>query len=208
MKRKKHVTAILFVVLAGIILYWFAQGGSKGFAEDGGDQEKSRTKEKGDAAIADTKKKGFDGVDFSYDVFGAPPGQDPRETARKVMEKDIAEKPKVMARQKQLLQDRYAMDCKTASGVTMTKGKPQPIGPAVKLKTGLSWEPLARWMRTRSRARRPFPQGLTVCLMSNMKWEGRSFRRSSSNSSPVSNASMWTLIFLTAFFRNFRLRSS
>jgi hypothetical protein len=33
MKRKKHLTAILFVALAGIILYWFAQGGTKGFAD-------------------------------------------------------------------------------------------------------------------------------------------------------------------------------
>ena len=159
MKRKKHVTAILFVVLAGIILYWFAQGGSKGFAEDGGDQEKSRTKEKGDAAIAETKKKGIDGVDFSYDVFGAPPGQDPQETARKVMEKDIAEKPKVMTRQKHLLQDRYAMDCKTASGVTMTKGKPQPIGPAVKLKTGLSWETLGQMDAEEIKGKKAFPAG-------------------------------------------------
>ena len=159
MKRKKHVTAILFVVLAGIILYWFAQGGTKGFAEDGGDQEKSRTKEKGDAAIAETKKKGIDGVDFSYDVFGAPPGQDPRETARKVMEKDIAEKPKVMTRQKHLLQDRYAMDCKTASGVTMTKGKPQPIGPAVKLKTGLSWETLGHMDAEEIKGKKAFPAG-------------------------------------------------
>ena len=28
-------------------------------------------------SIAETKKKGFEGVDFSYDAFGAPPGQDP-----------------------------------------------------------------------------------------------------------------------------------
>ena len=27
-------------------------------------------------SIDDTKKKGFEGVDFSYDVFGAPSGQD------------------------------------------------------------------------------------------------------------------------------------
>ena len=106
-----------------------------GFAQDGV-QEKARNKEKTDPAIAETKKKGFDGVDFSYDGFGAPPGQDPQEIARKVTEKDIAEKPKVMARHKQFLQDRYVLDCKTASGQTMSKGKPQPIGPVVKLTRG------------------------------------------------------------------------
>src|SRR5919112_1927883 len=82
-----------------------------------------------DSAIEETKAKGFDGVDFSYDVFGAPPGQDPQKIAEEVMAKDIEEKPKVMAKQKQLLRDRYNLDCKTQSGVTMTKGKSQPIGP-------------------------------------------------------------------------------
>lgn len=111
MKRKKQLTTIMFVTLTAVISYWFAQTGTNGFAQDPG-QEKSRSKDKIDPAIAETKKKGFDGVDFSYDVFGTPPGQDPQETARKVMEKDIAEKPKVMARQKNLLQDRYSLDCK------------------------------------------------------------------------------------------------
>ena len=35
------------------------------------------------------------------------------------------------------------MDCKAVSAVTMTKGKPQRIGPAVQLKNGLTWEKLA-----------------------------------------------------------------
>lgn len=64
-----------------------------------------------DSAIAETKTKGFDGVDFSYDVFGAPPGQDPQKTAEDTMAKDIAE-PKVLARQKKLLAERYQLECK------------------------------------------------------------------------------------------------
>ena len=92
MKRKKQLTTILFVILAALISYWLTQPGTKGFAQDAA-QEKARGKDKIDPAIEETKKKGFDGVDFSYDVFGAPPGQDPQETARKVMEKDIADKP-------------------------------------------------------------------------------------------------------------------
>ncbi|HEY3197085.1 MAG TPA: hypothetical protein VGJ57_03635 [Nitrospirales bacterium] len=158
MRRKKQLTIIFFVALAAIILYWFIQPGIKGFAQDG-EQEKGRTKDKGDPAISETKKKGFDGVDFSYDVFGAPPGQDPQETARKVMEKDIADKPKVMTRQKLLLQDRYAMDCKTASGVTMTKGKPQPIGPTVKLKGGVNWEALGQMDADEIKSKKAFPAG-------------------------------------------------
>jgi cytochrome c peroxidase len=158
MKRKTQLTIIFFVVLAAIILYWFAQPGTKGFAQDG-EQEKSRTKDKADSAIAETKKKGFEGVDFSYDVFGAPPGQDPQETARKVMDKDIAEKPKVMSRQKHLLQERYATDCKTVSGVTMTKGKPQPVGPTVKLKGGVTWEALGQMDADEIKSKKAFPAG-------------------------------------------------
>jgi hypothetical protein len=110
MKRKKQLTTILFVLVATFISYWCAQPGTTGFAQDSG-QEKTRSKDKIDPAIDETKKKGFDAVDFSCDVFGAPPGQDPQEIARKVMEKDIAEKPKVIARQKHLLQERYTMEC-------------------------------------------------------------------------------------------------
>src|SRR5438445_12884660 len=131
MKRKKQLTTILFVILAALISYWLTQPGTKGFAEEAV-QEKSRGKDKTDPAVEETKKKGFDGVDFSYDVFGAPPGQDPQETARKVMEKDIADKPKVMSRQKHLLTERYNTDFKTTAGVNMMNGKPQPIVQAVK----------------------------------------------------------------------------
>ena len=50
-------------------------------------------------SIDDAKQKGFDGVDFSYDVFGAPPGQDAFKTAEEVMNKDINQKADVMKRQ-------------------------------------------------------------------------------------------------------------
>ena len=158
MTRRKQFTTICLVICTALISYWFAQPGTKGFAQDGV-QEKPRSKEKTDPAIAETKKKGFDGVDFSYDVFGAPPGQDPQEIARKVTEKDIAEKPKVMARQKQLLQERYVLDCKTASGQTMSKGKPQPIGPAVKLGEGVSWDAFGQMEAEEIRTKKALPAG-------------------------------------------------
>lgn len=50
--------------------------------------------------IEDMKKKGFDGVDFSYDSFGAPPGQDAQKIADEVMKKDMAEKSDVMRRKR------------------------------------------------------------------------------------------------------------
>src|SRR5215216_2388724 len=87
--------------------------------------------------IETTKHKGFEGVDFSYDAFGAPPGQDPQKIADEVMKKDIAQKSDVMKRQQKLLSDRYDLSCPTEKGVTMTRGKPQPIGPVVKLAAGM-----------------------------------------------------------------------
>ena len=36
-------------------------------------------------ALEDAKLKGFEGVDFSYDVFGATPGQDAQKIAEEVM---------------------------------------------------------------------------------------------------------------------------
>ena len=130
---------------------------------DGAAQDRHRNaapaKETADSAIAETKTKGFDGVDFSYDVFGVPPGQDPQKTAEDAMAKDIADKPQVLARQKKLLAERYELDCKTAAGVTMTKGKHQPIGPVVHLKQGLTWDKLGQMEADEIRAEKLFPGG-------------------------------------------------
>ena len=51
-------------------------------------------------AIEKTKEKGFEGVDFSYDLFGAPPGQSATKMAEEATAKDIADKPKVMAKRR------------------------------------------------------------------------------------------------------------
>ena len=130
---------------------------------DGATQDHHRSaaaaKEKTESAIGETKTKGFDGVDFSYDVFGAPPGQDSQKIAEDVMAKDIADKPHVLARQKKLLHDRYQLDCKAAAGVTMTKGKHQPIGPAVTLKSGLTWDKLGQMEADEIKAEKLFPGG-------------------------------------------------
>ena len=104
--------------------------------------EKHSSKVNHHESIANTKKKGFDGVDFSYDAFGAPSGQDPVTVAEQAKAKEMAEKPAVMAKQKQMLAERYTTQCRTQPAITMTNGKPQPIGPATQLKNGLTWEKL------------------------------------------------------------------
>ncbi|HEY7129685.1 MAG TPA: hypothetical protein VH332_08435, partial [Nitrospira sp.] len=109
--------------------------------------------------IEDAKQKGFEGVDFSYDVFGAPSGQDGLKIADQVMKKDIAEKPDVMKRQHKLLQDRYDLSCRAEKGVTMTKGKSQPIGPTVKLGPGMTWEQLGQLSPDEIKKKGAFPSG-------------------------------------------------
>ncbi|MGC4097074.1 MAG: hypothetical protein QM706_08160 [Nitrospira sp.] len=112
-----------------------------------------------ETSIEQTKTKGFEGVDFYYDVFGAPPGQDPQKMAEQVMKKDIAEKPEVTAKHRKLLDERYDLSCKRASGLTMTKGKAQPIGPAVKLPPNVTWESLGRSSAEDIKRRHLFPPG-------------------------------------------------
>src|SRR5262249_19627308 len=53
--------------------------------------------------------------------------------------KDVAEKPDVMARQKQVLAERYNLEPRVDKSVTMSRGKPIPVGPTVKLSAGMTW---------------------------------------------------------------------
>lgn len=112
-----------------------------------------------DSPIERTKEKGFAGVDFSYDLFGGPPGQSATQLAEQAVAKDRKDKPKVMAEQAKRLQERYRLDCTTSSSAKMTKGKPQPIGPTVRLKDGLTWDALARMDAEAIRKQKAFPQG-------------------------------------------------
>jgi len=112
-----------------------------------------------DSPIERAKEKGFAGVDFSYDLFGGPPGQSTTQLAEQAVAKDRNDKPKVMAEQARRLQERYRLDCTTNSSARMTKGKPQPIGPTVKLKDGLTWDALARMDAEDIRKQKTFPQG-------------------------------------------------
>jgi len=109
--------------------------------------------------LEDARLKGFEGVDFSYDVFGAPPGQDAQKSADEVMKKDVAQKSDVMKRQHKLLNDRYDLSCRTEKGITMTKGKPQPIGPIVKLGSGMTWEQLGQLSADDIKKKGAFPPG-------------------------------------------------
>src|SRR5687768_15472073 len=59
-----------------------------------------------------------------------------------VMKRMSAAKPAIMKRQQALLEERYDLSDRPASGVTMSRGKPVQGGVRVKLPAGVSWEKL------------------------------------------------------------------
>jgi cytochrome c peroxidase len=70
------------------------------------------------------------------------------------------QKPRVMARWKAYLDTRYVFTNKTDASVTMTRGKPLPVGPVVKLPTAItSWEQLANLTPEEIFKRDLFPEG-------------------------------------------------
>ena len=59
-----------------------------------------------------------------------------------VREQDVAEKSEVMSKHMALLEERYDLSGKTDPVAKMSGGKPLPVGPTVKLSSGISWESL------------------------------------------------------------------
>jgi cytochrome c peroxidase len=93
----------------------------------------------------------------SYDqVSPALLGQ---ETFEQRKAKDVAAKPDIMARQKQLLESRYDLASKPDPKVKMTRGKPIQVGPAAKLPQGTTWDSLAAMSPEDVREKGVFPKG-------------------------------------------------
>ena len=80
------------------------------------------------------------GFDFYRDPLGAPK---PGVTLKEVMDKESAAKPGVMQRQRQLLEQRYNLSPRTDPQLTMSRGKPLPLGPTARLPEGTTFESLA-----------------------------------------------------------------
>jgi cytochrome c peroxidase len=72
------------------------------------------------------------------------------------MKKD---KPAVMKRQMDLLNERYDLSDRPAKGVTMSRGKPIQEGVRAKLPTGVTWEQLAGMSPQEIQAKDSFPKG-------------------------------------------------
>ncbi len=76
-----------------------------------------------------------------------------------MLQKDKADKAGVMARQQKLLEQRYDLSRKVHDTVTMTRGKPVPVGPTARLADGMTWDKLAALAPDEIRTQGLFPKG-------------------------------------------------
>jgi cytochrome c peroxidase len=74
-----------------------------------------------------------------------------------VMRRDKANKSRVMATAMRRLEDRYDLTRHVDPDVKMTRGKPIPVGPTARLKSGMTWEQLGRMSPEEIRAKGVFP---------------------------------------------------
>ena len=79
------------------------------------------------------------------------------ETFESTMARDKTEKPKVMKQHMNLLNDRYELSKRVTTEVTMSRGKPLPVGPTAKLKPGLTWDKLAQMSPDEIKGKDLFP---------------------------------------------------
>ncbi|MEW6388796.1 MAG: cytochrome B6 [Thermodesulfobacteriota bacterium] len=86
-----------------------------------------------------------------------------------------AQKPKVMARQQELLKQRYDLSDRPAKDVTMTKGKAVQEGVRVKLPKGMTWEKLAELSPGDIREKGLWPKGFLPLPHPNHKEGGMVF---------------------------------
>jgi cytochrome c peroxidase len=82
-----------------------------------------------------------------------------QESFAAMMAKDKAAKEGVMARQHKVLEERYDLRVRVDEKIKMSRGKPIPVGPAVRLPEGMSWEQLAGLSPDEIREKGTFPQG-------------------------------------------------
>jgi cytochrome c peroxidase len=82
-----------------------------------------------------------------------------KEDFAEIMARMKKDKPKVMARQMELLKLRYDLSNRAAQGVTMTRGKPLQEGVRVKLPKGVTWDQLAAMSPEEIRDKGRWPAG-------------------------------------------------
>ena len=94
------------------------------------------------------------GFDFYRDPLGA---MRPGMTFEDIYKAGVANKGEVMATQRGHLESRYNLEPKLDPVVTMSRGKPLPVGPTARLPAGMTWEALAALSPDEIRVRDIFP---------------------------------------------------
>lgn len=94
------------------------------------------------------------GFDFYRDPLNA---MHPMQTFEQTMQQDVADKPKVMAEQRKLLESRYDLTPHPDPEVKMSRGKPVCVGPTARLKEGMDWDKLAAMKPEEIRQQGVFP---------------------------------------------------
>jgi cytochrome c peroxidase len=94
------------------------------------------------------------GFDFYRDPLNA---KRPMQSFDETMKADVADKPKVMAAQRKLLETRYVLAPKLDPDAKMSRGKPLAVGPTPRLASGLTWEDLAKLSSDEIKRRGVFP---------------------------------------------------
>lgn len=74
-----------------------------------------------------------------------------------IKKEDVNNKPALMEKHTKLLNDRYDLSGNVDSKVTMSGGKPVPIGPTAKLKGGVGWDKLSKMSPDEIKGKDLFP---------------------------------------------------
>jgi cytochrome c peroxidase len=106
-------------------------------------------------ALESQPQKGeVQGFDFARDPLDA---KRPMQPAEEIVQKDIADKPKVMEAHRRLLESRYNLTPKLDPATKMSRGKPLPVGPTAKLKQGMEWDRLGQMSPEQIKQANAFP---------------------------------------------------
>lgn len=106
------------------------------------------------ALAAQPEEGKINGFDFYRDPLNA---DRPFMTFEEIMQADIAAKPDVNAKQRQLLESRYNLEPKFDPNVKMSRGKPVPMGPTARLADGVTWDKLASMTPEQMKQQKAFP---------------------------------------------------
>ncbi len=76
---------------------------------------------------------------------------------KEIKKEDLNNKPALMAKHKKILQERYNLTEAVDPKVTMSGGKPLPVGPTVKLNSATSWDKLSKMSPEEIKEKSLFP---------------------------------------------------